>query len=690
MSNPLLHPSELPFGLPDFATISCEDVREALLLGMAQEKEQWRAIGSDRQPATVDNTVGAIDAAGALLGRATAVFYTLLSSIGGDEYNSIYEELAPRFAEHEDSFWMDKAIYDRCVSVATLPDLDPETRWFTDELVAGFKRSGVSLPAAQKDKLRDLNAKIAALQAQVDARITKQLERTFTTGTDTAELRGLSDAEIAVAEQAAKGTDHAWQLQVMNYSQPPQIASVESHAVRGRLLQDSISRGLGEDPDLDTRALITELAEKRAERAELLGYPDHATLAMDDQTVPSPKEALKLLRTVGAAAATLMDEERAAYEKAALDDGHTLGPEDWVYYQERARGDQLGMGQSELSQYLDLDRVVNDGLFFAANRLYGLTFRPRPDLRGWADDVKVWEVFGEDARPRGLFVADYYRRPGKSGGAWMSELQSACGRAGTLPIVTNDANFDKPGPGEPTLLTWDGVETCFHEFGHALHGLLSNTYYDSTAGTEVPADFVELPSQLNEMWAYNPLVLAQYARHWKTGEPLPVEIAEKLAASKHFGQAFATLEYVQAAIIDQYWHKAGENLPSDVADFEEFEGGGLRDSGVFHDLVVPRYRSAYFAHTFAGGYDGAYYSYMWAEAMVAELEEWFARNAKATADGGSDGGLNREAGQKLVDELLSQGNARDPLASFVAVNGKLPDGGAVVRRRGLGKTRILR
>lgn len=690
MTNPLLHPSDLAFGLPDFAAISCEDVREALLLGMENEKEQWRAIASDRQPATVDNTIGAIDAAGNVLGRATAVFYTLLSSIGGDDYNALYEELAPQFSEHEDQFWMDEAIYNRCVEVAGLPDLDPETKGFTEELIAGFKRSGVFLPAPQKEELRGLNAKIAALQAQVDARITKQLERTATTGSDTAELRGLSDAEVEAAVKAAKGSGHAWQLHATNYSQPPQIASVASHEVRGRLLNDSINRGLGADPELDTRALITELAAKRAERAELLGYPDHATLAMDDQTVPSPKEALELLRTVGAAAISRLEEERAVYRAAAVKDGHTLGREDWVYYQERALGDQLGVGQEELAQYLDLNRVVNDGLFFAANRLYGLTFRPRPDLRGWEEDVMVWEVFDEDGRPRGLFLADYYRRPGKSGGAWMSELQSACGRAGTLPIVTNDANFEKPASGEPTLLTWDEVETCFHEFGHALHGLLSNTYYDSTAGTEVPADFVELPSQLNEMWAYNPLVLAQYARHWKTGEPLPAKIAEKLAASKHFGQAFATLEYVQSAVIDQYWHMSGESLPAGIDDFEEFEGGALRDSGSFHELVVPRYRSAYFAHTFAGGYDGAYYSYMWAEAMVAELEEWFRRNAKTTADGGSDGGLNRETGRKLVEELLSRGNSRDPLDSFVAVNGHLPNGAAVVRRRGLGKTRILR
>lgn len=683
MTNPLLHPSDLAFGLPDFAAISCEDVREALLFGMEKEKEQWRAIASDRQDATVDNTIGAIDAAGNVLGRATAVFYTLLSSIGGDDYNALYEELAPQFSEHEDQFWMDEAIYNRCVEVAGRPDLDPETKWFTEELIAGFKRSGVFLSAAQKEQLRDLNAKIAALQAQVDARITKQLERTATTGSDTAELRGLSDAEVEGAVKAAEGSAHAWRLRAANYSQPPQIASVASHEVRGRLLNDSINRGLGGDSELDTRALITELATKRAERAKLLGYPDHATLAMDDQTVPSPKEALELLHTVGGAAISRLEEERAVYEGAAANDGHTLGREDWVYYQERARGDQLGVGQEELAQYLDLNRVVNDGLFFAANRLYGLTFRPRPDLRGWEEDVKVWEVFDEDGRPRGLFLADYYRRPGKIGGAWMSELQSACGRAGTLPIVTNDANFAKPAPGAPTLLTWDEVETCFHEFGHALHGLLSNTYYDSTAGTEVPADFVELPSQLNEMWAYNPLVLANYARHWKTGEPLSAKIAEKLAASKHFGQAFATLEYVQAAVIDQYWHMAGESLPTSVDDFEGFEGAALRDSDSFHELVVPRYRSAYFAHTFAGGYDGAYYSYMWAEAMVGELEEWFARQAKVTDGGVSDGGLNREAGGRLADEILSRGNSRDPLDSFVAVNGALPKGEAIVRRRGL-------
>lgn len=683
MTNPLLHPSDLPFGLPDFAASSFEDVRDALVQGMAQEKQQWEEIGANLDPASVDNTVVAVDAAGAILSRAGAVFYTLLSSIGEDRYNDLYEELAPQFSAHEDQFWMSQAIYDRYLQVADLPDLDAETKWLVAETIDGFQRSGVSLPEEQKEQLRELNAKVATLAAQVDARITKQLEQSASVGEDVAELEGLSAAEVRAAVEAAEGTGHAWRLPVMNYSQPPLIASVTNHEVRGRLLADSINRGLGSNPDLDTRALITELVRVRAQRAELLGFPDHATLAMADQTVPSPREALDLLKTVGGAAVAHLEAERPAFELAAKAAGHELAAEDWVYFQEQARGNQLGMDPKELSQYLELDRVVNDGLFFAANRLYGLTFRPRTDLRGWTEDVSVWEVFAEDGRPRGLFLADFYKRPGKSGGAWMSELQAGSARAGTLPIVTNNSNFNKPAAGQPTLLTWDEVETCFHEFGHALHGLLTNTYYDSTAGTEVPSDFVELPSQLNEMWAYNPIVLERFARHWQTGEALPSAVAQNLSASKHFGQAFSTLEYVQAALIDQYWHMPARTLPTEIDDFEKFEGDALVDAGAFQELVVPRYRSSYFAHTFGGGYDGAYYSYMWAEAMVGELEEWFARQATVSEGGEGDGGLNRFAGERLVQELLSRGNSRDPLESFVAVNGDLPKGEAIVRRRGL-------
>ena len=683
MTNPLFHPSDLPFGVPDFAAITVADIAEALTEGMRQESQQWETIAADPQAPSVINTVVAVDASGAVLGRAESVFYTLLSSLGGTELNELYEQLAPRFSAHSDQFWMNEALYRRFAAVAKLEDLDPETAWHVAGMVADFERSGVSLDEGDKETLRALNAKIASLQAQIDTRITKQLDQTFTTGTAVEELAGLPAERVQAAALAAEDSEVAWKLPVMNFSQPPLIASLADHETRGRALADSMRRGFGGDPDLDTRSLIVELAAARAQRAQLLGFPDHAALAMDDQTVPGPKEALNLLASVGRSAVARMDGEKGEYEALAQESGFDLGPEDWLYFEDKKRAGVLGIDSDELSKYFVLDSVVNDGLFFAANRLYGLTFRPRADIHGWCEDVRTWEVFDEDERPLGLFMADFYTRPGKNGGAWMSELQAGSARTGLLPIVTNDANFDKPEDGGPTLLTWDGVETCFHEFGHALHGLLSNTYYEATAGTEVPSDFVELPSQLNEMWAYNPVVLGNFAKHYETGESLPADIVSKLSASKHFGQAHATAEYVQAALIDQYWHRSPELLPTDPEAVEAFESASLGDAGVSHDLVVPRYRTPYFAHTFAGGYDGAYYSYMWAEAMVGELEEWFAEQSQVDEDGNPDGGLNRRAGKKLRVELLSRGDSRDPLESFVAVRGHMPDGAAVTRRRGL-------
>lgn len=683
MTNPLLHASDLPFGMPDFTAATGENVKEALLRGIQEEEAQWEAIASNPEPATVTNTVVEIDAAGATLGRAESVFAVLLSSVGGSTWESIYEELAPVFSSHDDRFWMNQALYERLRDVADQTDLDAETAQYVSRLLAGFVRRGVLLEEAQKEELRSYNAQVASLQAQIETRITRQLERTVTRGDDLEDLSGLSGAQILAAQKAAAGSSHQWELGVMNFSQPPMIGLLDDHETRKRVFADSIRRGFGGDPDLDTRALIVELTRIRAQRAELLGFADHAELTMDDQTVPGPEQARALLKSVGAAAKVRLEEERVQYDQDAAREGFTLGPEDWVYLEAKRREQTLGVTADELSEYLELDRVIEDGVFYAANRLYGLTFRPRPDIKGWAEGVRAWEVLGDDQRTVGLFLADYYTRPGKSGGAWMGEIQAGSGRAGVLPIVTNDANFPKPADGSPTLLDWDGVETCFHEFGHALHGLLTATFYSGTAGTGVPSDFVELPSQLNEMWAYHPDVLANYARHHRTGEPLPDDVVAKLSDSRHFGQGFSTLEYVQAALLDQYWHREGRLLPGGAEEVEDFEVTALTDAGVDHDLVVPRYRSPYFAHTFAGGYDGAYYSYMWAEAMVGELEEWFQEHAHVDENGISDGGLNREAGALLRDELLSRGSAREPLASFLALRGHEPRGEAVIRRRGL-------
>ncbi len=700
-TNPLLTESVLPFGMPDFSAIEVAHLKPALLKGIEEEKRQWQEIGDNPAPATVENTVIAVDAAGEVLDRASAVFWTLLSSVGGTELEDLQQDLAATFARHGDDFWLNPAIYKRYQQVAELEDLDEETAWLVQEMLRAFRRSGVTLQDEQQQELRALNAQIATLQAQIDTAIVQQLQRAGTSGDDLAELEGLTDSEISAAAEAGKEVGRGWRLGVANYSQPPQIASLANPETRARVLHNSINRGFGTKgdeggaaQDLDTRPLILELAAARAKRAQLLGFPSHADLVVSEETVPSVAAVRDLLGTVAAEAGTALSEQAEIYGDRAQQDGTELTVSDWLYYEGREQAANLGVNPEDLKAYLELDRVIQDGVFYAAHELYGLDFVPRPDVVGWDADVEAWEVRDQDGEPLGLFLADWYARPGKNGGAWMSGLKSGNRRTGDLPIVTNNTNFAKPAPGMPTLLSWDDVETCFHEFGHALHGLLSDTYYQGTAGTNVPRDFVELPSQLNEMWAYHPQVLGRFARHWETGEPLDGEVLDALVRSMQFGQAFSTMEYVQAALIDQGWHGPAGTLPEHPDQVETFEGQTLQAGGADNSLVAPRYRTPYFAHAFAGGYDAAYYSYMWAEAMVGELEEWLRgpaaqnRPANSGAEGTNetattDGGLNRQAGAILRDQILSRGNSRPPLDSFTAVLGRHPSGEAVIRRRGL-------
>lgn len=677
--NPIMEPSGLPFGVPEFAAIEVADLEPAVMAGIQEELEDWDRIATNPESADVENTVEAVDRAGELLTRANGVFWTLASSIGGPELDELQERLAPIFAAHSDDFYTNEQLYERYREVAALKNLDDETRWLVDQTLKDFERSGVKLNARAKEDLRAMNQEIASLEAQIDTRISRQLQDTGITGEDLAELEGLSDGEVAAAKADENKGSALWRMGVSNFSVPPKLASLKNPEVRARALQNSLDRGSTGDSATDTRDLIVKLTKLRARRARLLGYPSHAAIVMDEETVPSPEAARELLTQVGGAAKAALDREAEDYAKLAREDGIEFSVADWAYYEERARKSALGVDSAELRDYFELNRVVKDGIFFAAYRLYGLTFEPRPDIVGWSPETESWEVRGDDGETIGLFMADYYLRPGKSGGAWMSDIFPGSERSGKLPVITNNANFEKPAADEPTLLTWDNVETVFHEFGHALHGLLTKTHYDATAGTNVPRDFVELPSQLNEMWAFHPEVLASYAKHWKTGEELPLETREALARSKFFGQPYATLEYVQSALIDQAWHDNPTDLPEDGEQVESFEADSLEGYGVADPFTVPRYRSPYFAHAFAGGYDAGYYSYMWAEAMVGELEEWF----RGDASNSGDGGLNREAGEKLRVELLSRGNSRDPLESFVAVRGHEPEGTAVIRRRGL-------
>lgn len=673
MTNPLLSRSALPYNVPDWGAIKPDHIVPALKELMAAEREAWEQIATNAEPATVANTVDALEDAGLPLALALNAAYTLMSSIGGDELDAVQSEVLPLLSEHANAFRLDKRIYDRFATIDRT-GLDSETvRYITEELDS-FTRSGITLDDADKARLRDLDSRLSTLEVEFSQRVIKAMDdNAAVLGPD--DVAGVNDARLAAARQD-EGT---YRFALDNFTNQTLQVALKKPEARAAVLQASLSRGLGAHASSDTRDLVLQIARLRAERAELLGYPHHAQAVADAGMAKDSQAIVDLLGSVAPKALAAVERDRVKLEELAAADRVTLTASDYTYYQEKLRG-ELGLDDEALKPYLELNNVVENGIFFAAGKLYGLTFKPRPDIAGWVDSCKTWEVFDESGEGIALFQADYFRRKGKSGGAWMNPAVDGSAHDGLKPVILNNCNFPEPADGEPCLLSWDNVITVFHEFGHALHGILTRTTYRSLAGTEVPRDFVELPSQLNEMWAYNPQVMASYARHYKTGEPLPEQMARKLTEAATFGQAFDTTEFLAAALLDQAWHRLRpDEVPTDVAEFEAFEERALRQMHIFHELVPPRYRSAYFAHTFGGGYDAGYYSYMWAEVLVGDLENWFRNDAAIE----SDGGLNRAAGRKLASELLSRGNSRDPMESFVAVRGRKPRAEALLERRGL-------
>ncbi|WP_240645941.1 M3 family metallopeptidase [Georgenia sp. SYP-B2076] len=694
-SNPFAAPSTLAYGLPDFAAVRTEHFRPAIAAGMAAQRAEWEAVATDEAVPDVRNTLEAIERSGTLLRRVMAVFHTLASSVGGDEIHAIESEVAPQLAAHGDAFWLDRRLYGRLESLANataLLDLDAETEWLLQTYRKNFRRAGIRLGDAQHERLRELNGRLVSLETEFSQRVVKAMEAGAVVVDDPAQLAGLDAGTVAgLARNAAEragltlavpGAAHLITLQLP--TQQPLLARLTDRGLRARLLAASTMRGTGVDAASDTRATLLEIARLRAERARLLGYAHHAAYVAEDGTASTTEAVSEMLARLAAPAARNAEREAAELRQVLANDpaagtGAALVASDWAYYAERLRKERFSVDDAVLRPYLELDRVLADGVFFAANRLYGLTFRERPDLAGYADGVRVWEVLEEDGTGLGLFVGDCYARAGKRGGAWMHNLVDQSHLLGERPVVVNNLNLTAPPPGEPTLLTWDEVRTCFHEFGHALHALFSDVRYPSLSGTSVPRDFVEYPSQVNEMWMENPAVVARFARHHVTGEPLPAEVLERVLSVGAHGEGFATTEYLGAALLDQAWHQVTpEHVPTDVADVEIFEREALQRAGVGLELVPPRYRSTYFNHTFGGGYDAGYYSYIWSEVLDADTVEWFKEEA---TDG--DGGLNRRAGGRFRRALLSRGYSQDPMASFRDLRGRDPVIDPLLVRRGL-------
>jgi len=680
--NPFATPSSLPYGLPDFTAIRPEHYRPALLAGMAEQRAEVEAIAADSEAPTVANTLDALERSGRLLHRAATVFFNQSSADSTPELEALEEEVAPLLAAHSDAIYLDRRLFARLEALQAAADagdleLDPDTAWLLHRQRTQFVRAGVRLDDAAQQRLRELNAEITRLETVFGRLLLAETNASAVLVTDEAELDGLpDDARAAAAEAAARrGHEGAWLVDLILPTKQPALARLTDRGLRRRLHTASVERG-GRGGEHDTRATLLELARLRAERARLLGYAHHAAYVAEDATAKTPEAVADILGRLAPAAVANARAEAADLEAALQRDvpGATLEAWDWAYYAEQVRKERRSLDDALLRPYLELERVLHEGVFRAAGELYGLSFTERTDLVGYHPDVRVFEVTDADGAGLGLFLGDYWTRDSKRGGAWMNNLVDQSTMLGEAPVVVNNLNIPKPAAGEPTLLTWDEVITLFHEFGHALHGLFSAVRYPSQSGTEVPRDFVEYPSQVNEMWAWEPSVLRAYAVHHRTGEPMPAEWVDTMLAARQDGEGFATTEYLAAALLDQAWYRlAPEDVPTGVDQVQAFEAAALERAGIAFAPVPPRYRTTYFNHVFGGGYSAGYYSYIWSEVLDADTVTWFEEN----------GGLRRENGDTFRATLLSRGGSVDPMQAFRDLRGRDPEIAPLLARRGL-------
>ncbi len=676
-SNPLEAASTLPFGAPPFDRIKDTDFEPALEAGMTQELAEIDAIAGNPRKPTFDNTIVAMEKSGRLLARVNQLFQNLVAANSNDTLQALNTKEAPLLQAHSDAILLNptlfgriEALYDKRASLG----LKPSDVFLIERWRQKFVRAGAKLNEADKARLRAINGDIAALQAEFQSTLLKAANDGAVVVSDKAELAGLSDAGVAAAASAAKSRnlDGQYVLALRNTTQQPIAASLQNRPLRQRLLAASEARGDAAGPT-DLRDVIATLAQKRAERAKILGYPSHAAYVLDDQMAKTPAAAEKLLTDL-VPAATAKANEEAGEIQALIDQqkgGFTLTAADWEFYADQVRKAKYDLDDNEVRQYFELDKVLSDGVFFAANKLYGLTFKPRTDLPVYQPDVKVFEVFDANGQSLALFYVDYFARPNKQGGAWCNYVNVPSGLEGSKPIIYNVANFTKPEAGQPALISFDDVTTMFHEFGHALHAMFSVQRYPSQNGFNLPTDVIEFPSQFNEHWALEPHVLASYARHYQTGAPIPDALVAKIKAARTYGKGYATTELLAAALLDLDWHSLPADAPKQIPDV--FEAASLKKNHVDLPAVPPRYRSTYFLHIWGNGYDSNYYSYTWGEILDDDAYEWFTDN----------GGLTRANGQRFRDMMLGPGYTENPMTLYHAFRGRDPSAEALKRERGL-------
>ncbi|WP_413722867.1 peptidyl-dipeptidase Dcp [Sodalis sp. RH24] len=675
--NPFYQPSQLPFQAPPFDLIRESDYSPAIEEGMRAYLAEIDDIAARRDEPTFDNTYAALERSGALLKRVMSVFGAMTSANTSDSLQRIDEEQSPKLAAMNDAIKFNARLFSRLKTVYDQRDslaISAESRRLIDVTYQRFVLAGAQLSAAQKQQLSTLNQEAATLSTQFSHRLLDATKQGALLVDDISQLDGLSAQEIAAARQAAneRNLGERWLLALQNTTQQPQLQTLERRATRQALFSASISRAEKSDGN-DTRAILLRLAQVRAEQAGLLGFPDYATWTLQDQMAKTPAAALEFMTRI-VPAATARAGREAADIQALIDSGQdkfTLAAWDWQFYADRVRKMKYDLNDAQIRPYFELDRVLEQGVFYAARLLYGIDLKARADLPVYHPDVRVYEVFDQDGASMALFYTDYFQRDNKGGGAWMGNFVDQSLLLGTRPVIYNVANFAKPAEGQPALLSWDDVVTLFHEFGHTLHGLFASQEYPGLSGTSTPRDFVEFPSQFNEHWADEPRVFANYARHYQTGAPMPDELLAKIEKASRFNKGYEMTELLAAALLDMRWHTLSAGLPEQQV--AEFEAAALAEFHVNLPYVPPRYRSSYFQHIWGGGYAAGYYAYLWTQMLADDAFAGFTEQ----------GGLTARNGQRFRDEVLSKGNSQDLAKVYKDWRGKEPDITPMLVNRGL-------
>ena len=678
-ANPFYAPSTLPFGAPPFDRIKDEDYQPAIEAGMAQQLAEINTIANDPAAPTFENTFAALERSGRLLARVSAAFDAVSEANTNPVLQKAKTALAPQLAAHEDAIRLNKKLFERVAAIyrrrASLK-LDPESVRLVEREYDQFVHSGAKLSDHDKAQLKKLNQEASSLS---DAFSRKLLDATkagaYLTADKTA-LAGLGDARLAAAAQAANSRNAAgYLIPLQNTTQQPVLASLSNRATRESIFGNSWNRAERGDAN-DTRQIIARLAQLRAQRARLLGFPSHAAWKLEDQMAKTPEAALQFMDAlVPVASAKAAGEGKDIQEVIDAQHGSfALEPWDWDFYGEQVRKAKYDLNDAEIKPFFELGTVLENGVFFAANQLYGITFKERKDIPVYQADVRVFEVTDVNGRPLALFYCDYFKRDNKNGGAWMSEFVGQSKLLGTLPVVYNVANLPKPAPGEPALISFEDVTTMFHEFGHALHGMFSDTRYPTLSGTATARDFVEFPSQFNEHWAIYPAVFNHYARHYKSGAPMPAVLVDKIKKAKNFAEGYSLTEVLAAAELDMQWHVLSADDP--VQNPDEFEMRALAKTHLDLHSVPPRYRSSYFSHIWDSGYSAGYYAYLWTQMLDDDAYQWF----------DDHGGLTRANGDRFRRMILSRGNTQDLSAMYIAWRGKAPSIDAMMKYRGLTAT----